>query len=66
MLTRRYNVNATGSANKAVGNKILTTENLTVTFGGFTALNNLNFSMNAGELRVVIGPNGAGKRRFWM
>ena len=44
--------------------KILKTENLTVNFGGFTALNQLNFSMDQGELRVVIGPNGAGKTTF--
>ncbi|MBE9032906.1 urea ABC transporter ATP-binding protein UrtD [filamentous cyanobacterium LEGE 11480] len=44
--------------------KILATENLTVSFGGFTALNQLNFSMDVGELRVVIGPNGAGKTTF--
>jgi urea transport system ATP-binding protein len=44
--------------------KILATENLTVRFGGFTALNNLNFSLDQGELRVVIGPNGAGKTTF--
>jgi urea transport system ATP-binding protein len=40
---------------------ILRVENLTVSFGGFKALNNLNFSIQPGELRVVIGPNGAGK-----
>ena len=45
-------------------NKILEIENLTVNFDGFKALNNLNFSMNAGELRVIIGPNGAGKTTF--
>ncbi|MDJ0687007.1 MAG: urea ABC transporter ATP-binding protein UrtD [Xenococcaceae cyanobacterium MO_188.B32] len=45
-------------------NKILEIENLTVSFDGFKALNNLNFSMNAGELRVIIGPNGAGKTTF--
>ncbi|PMB10373.1 urea ABC transporter ATP-binding protein UrtD [Fischerella thermalis CCMEE 5273] len=44
--------------------KILETENLTVTFDGFQALNQLNFSMDVGELRVVIGPNGAGKTTF--
>ncbi len=44
--------------------KILETENLTVTFDGFQALNQLNFSMEVGELRVVIGPNGAGKTTF--
>lgn len=45
-------------------NKILVIENLTVNFDGFKALNNLNFSMNTGELRVIIGPNGAGKTTF--
>jgi urea transport system ATP-binding protein len=40
---------------------ILCVEDLTVSFSGFKALNGLNFSIQAGELRVVIGPNGAGK-----
>lgn len=44
--------------------KVLEIENLTVSFDGFKAINNLNFSMDAGELRVVIGPNGAGKTTF--
>ncbi len=44
--------------------KILEIENLTVSFDGFKAINNLNFSMDEGELRVVIGPNGAGKTTF--
>ncbi|MEA5502318.1 urea ABC transporter ATP-binding protein UrtD [Halotia wernerae UHCC 0503] len=44
--------------------KILETENVTVSFDGFKALNQLNFSMDVGELRVVIGPNGAGKTTF--
>lgn len=43
---------------------ILETENLTVSFDGFKAINNLNFNMDAGELRVIIGPNGAGKTTF--
>jgi urea transport system ATP-binding protein len=47
-----------------VKNKILEIDNLTVSFDGFKALNNLNFSMNTGELRVIIGPNGAGKTTF--
>ena len=47
-----------------VMSKILEIENLTVSFDGFKALNNLNFSMNTGELRVIIGPNGAGKTTF--
>lgn len=44
--------------------KILAIENLTVSFDGFKALNQLNFSMDTGELRVIIGPNGAGKTTF--
>jgi urea transport system ATP-binding protein len=43
---------------------ILSIENLTVSFGGFKALNNLNFALDPGELRVIIGPNGAGKTTF--
>ncbi|MBR8830869.1 MAG: Vitamin B12 import ATP-binding protein BtuD [Chroococcopsis gigantea SAG 12.99] len=44
--------------------KILQIEDLTVNFDGFKALNNLNFHMDYGELRVIIGPNGAGKTTF--
>ncbi len=44
--------------------RILEIENLTVNFDGFKALNNLNFHLNKGELRVIIGPNGAGKTTF--
>ncbi len=44
--------------------KILEIDNLTVNFDGFKALNQLNFSMETGELRVIIGPNGAGKTTF--
>ncbi|QQE64722.1 urea ABC transporter ATP-binding protein UrtD [Leptolyngbya sp. BL0902] len=44
--------------------KVLDIQDVTVSFDGFKALNNLNFSMNEGELRVIIGPNGAGKTTF--
>jgi branched-chain amino acid transport system ATP-binding protein len=40
---------------------ILCTEDLTIRFGGLTALNRINFSVERGEIRAVIGPNGAGK-----
>jgi urea transport system ATP-binding protein len=43
---------------------ILEIENVTVSFDGFKALSNLNFSLQTGELRVIIGPNGAGKTTF--
>jgi urea transport system ATP-binding protein len=44
--------------------RILNIQELTVSFDGFKALNDLNFSLDRGELRVVIGPNGAGKTTF--
>jgi urea transport system ATP-binding protein len=47
-----------------MSDKILAIENLTVSFDGFKALNQLNFAMEPGELRVIIGPNGAGKTTF--
>jgi urea transport system ATP-binding protein len=40
---------------------ILMLEGVTKTFDGFKAISELNFYMDAGELRVIIGPNGAGK-----
>ncbi|MDA0733239.1 MAG: urea ABC transporter ATP-binding protein UrtD [Chloroflexi bacterium] len=40
---------------------ILSIEALTVSFSGFTVLDNLDFSLERGELRFIIGPNGAGK-----
>jgi urea transport system ATP-binding protein len=36
-------------------------EGVNKTFDGFKAISELNFYMDAGELRVIIGPNGAGK-----
>ncbi|HWZ46776.1 MAG TPA: urea ABC transporter ATP-binding protein UrtD [Herbaspirillum sp.] len=40
---------------------ILYLENITVSFDGFKALNNLHLDISVGELRCIIGPNGAGK-----
>jgi branched-chain amino acid transport system ATP-binding protein len=40
---------------------ILEIKNLTRRFGGLVAVNNLEFSVNAGEIVALIGPNGAGK-----
>src|SRR5436190_21502490 len=46
---------------KIYSEDILQVKNVTVDFGGFKALNELNLTIERGELRVVIGPNGAGK-----
>ncbi|MGE6605558.1 urea ABC transporter ATP-binding protein UrtD [Halomonas sp. NPDC076908] len=40
---------------------ILYLEDVTVSFDGFKAINNLNLTIDDGELRCIIGPNGAGK-----
>jgi len=36
-------------------------KNLTVKFGGLTAVDNVSFGINEGEVFTIIGPNGAGK-----
>ncbi|MEJ2686718.1 MAG: urea ABC transporter ATP-binding protein UrtD [Gammaproteobacteria bacterium] len=40
---------------------ILYVENVTLSFDGFKALNDLTLYVDDGELRCIIGPNGAGK-----
>jgi urea transport system ATP-binding protein len=40
---------------------VLYLEDISVSFDGFKALNQLSLAIEAGELRCVIGPNGAGK-----
>lgn len=40
---------------------ILYLEDVSVSFDGFKAINDLNLYIDAGELRCIIGPNGAGK-----
>ena len=40
---------------------ILSLEEVSVSFDGFKAINDLNMAIDAGELRCIIGPNGAGK-----
>jgi len=40
---------------------ILDVQGVTKRFGGLTAVNNVSFSVNEGQILSVIGPNGAGK-----
>ena len=61
LLHERCSHDHASSNNHATDGKLLEVEDLTVSFSGFKAINNLNFSLRRGELRVVIGPNGAGK-----
>jgi branched-chain amino acid transport system ATP-binding protein len=53
------------SNEKKVRHAILNVKNLTVLFGGISAIQNLDFIVNEPGIRGVIGPNGAGKTTFF-
>ena len=40
---------------------VLELKNITMKFGGVTALNEVNLVVKKGEILALIGPNGAGK-----
>ena len=40
---------------------ILKINNVTMKFGGVTAVSNLNIEVQEGKIEALIGPNGAGK-----
>ncbi|WP_019121803.1 ABC transporter ATP-binding protein [Brevibacillus massiliensis] len=44
---------------------MLKAERLTKRFGGNTAVNAVDFTINQGEITAIIGPNGAGKTTFF-
>ena len=40
---------------------VLALEDINISFGGVTALANVDLAVESGEIRAIIGPNGAGK-----
>lgn len=44
---------------------MLEVQGLIKSFGGLTAINNLNLAIEEGEIVGLIGPNGAGKTTFF-
>lgn len=45
--------------------ELLKSDDLTMMFGGLTALDKLNFAVEQGRIFSLIGPNGAGKTTFF-
>lgn len=43
---------------------LLETKGLTRVYGGLTAVDNVDFALEAGQIHALIGPNGAGKSTF--
>lgn len=44
---------------------MLTTQDLSIRFGGHIAVNRVSCSFNAGQLTAIVGPNGAGKTTYF-
>ncbi len=46
---------------RRIGGVLMEMRNITLRFGGVTAIKDISFDIREGEIRAIIGPNGAGK-----
>jgi branched-chain amino acid transport system ATP-binding protein len=46
---------------RKIGGVVMEMKNITLRFGGVTAIKDISFDIREGEIRAIIGPNGAGK-----
>jgi len=53
------------AAQRAAGVPLLQADDVTMKFGGLTAVNKVSMTVNEGEIIGLIGPNGAGKTTFF-
>ncbi|MCB1739619.1 MAG: ATP-binding cassette domain-containing protein, partial [Gammaproteobacteria bacterium] len=48
-------------AERSFGDVLLAVENVSLSFGGVRAIEDVSFDVREREIRAIIGPNGAGK-----
>jgi branched-chain amino acid transport system ATP-binding protein len=58
-------VTEAAAAQRATGVPLLQADDVTMRFGGLTAVNKVSMTVNEGEILGLIGPNGAGKTTFF-